>query len=127
MNLGRLSTEFRNRTKTFVADSIRLYVKLPKQGEEVKVLGKQLLRSGTSVAAQVREASRARSGEEFVSKLGGAIQEADESQLWLELLREECKIAAADTTPLEHEASELMAIMITMINNTKTKIKKSEN
>ena len=79
---------------------IRQYVKLPKTREEVRILGKQLLRSGTSVAAHVREASHARSDEEFVSKLGGALQEADESLLWLELLREECGIAPADTLPV---------------------------
>jgi len=58
---------------------------------------------------------------EFVSKLGGALQEADESQLWLELLREECGITPADTLAMEKEANELMAIMNTMINNTKDK------
>jgi four helix bundle protein len=109
MNQGRLSEEFRARTKLFAAAVIRMYVKLPKAREEVRVLGKQLLRSGTSVAAQIREASRARSAEEFVSKLGGALQEADESQLWLELLREDCGIAPALTEPLEKESSELMA------------------
>jgi four helix bundle protein len=119
MNQGRLSEEFRNRTKAFAAGVIRLFVKLPKQREEVKVLGKQLLRSGTSVAAHVREASRARSNDEFVSKLGGALQEADESALWLELLREECGIESALTKPLEEESSELIAIFTTMINRTK--------
>ena len=118
---GRLSTEFRDRTKQFAAAVIRLFVKLPKARDEVRVLGKQLLRSGTSVAAHTREASRARSDEEFVSKLGGALQEADESALWLELLREECGIASVDTLPMEKEADELMAIMTTMINKTKGK------
>jgi four helix bundle protein len=118
---GRLSEEFRGRTKGYAAGVIRLYVKLPKPREEVRVLGKQLLRSGTSVAAHTREASRARSEEEFVSKLGGALQEADESQMWLELLREECGIAPVDTLPLEKEADELMAIITTMINRTKEK------
>jgi four helix bundle protein len=129
MNQGRLPIEFRNRTKKFAASVVRLYVHLPKAREEVRVLGKQLLRSGTSVAAHVREASRARSNEEFVSKLGGALQEADESQLWLELLREECGIAPTDTLPMEKEADELMAIMNTIINNTKNKveIKKAES
>ena len=116
---GRLPQEFRDRTKSFAAWIIRLFVKLPKARDEVRVLGKQLLRSGTSVAAHVREASRARSGDEFVSKLGGALQEADESSLWLELLREECSIAPTLTKPLENEASELMAIFTTMINRTK--------
>ena len=118
---GRLSDEFRGRTKGYAAGVIRLYVKLPKARDEVRVLGKQLLRSGTSVAAHVREASRARSDEEFVSKLGGALQEADESQLWLELLREECAIEPKLTQPLEQESEELMAIFTTMINRTKGK------
>jgi len=73
MKTGRLADEFRQRTKAFAAGVIRLYVKLPKVREEVRILGKQLLRSGTAVAAHVREASRARSDDEFVSKLGGAL------------------------------------------------------
>lgn len=119
INQGRLPVEFRERTKAFAAGVIRLYVKLPKGREEVRVLGRQLLRSGTSVAAHVREASRARSDDEFISKLGGAGQEADESQLWLELLHEECGIAQEDTLPIEKEAGELIAIMTTMINRTR--------
>jgi len=119
---GRLKEEFRKRTKLFAAGTIRLFVKLPKERDEVRVLGKQLLRSGTSVAAHLREASRARSDEEFVSKLGGALQEADESQLWLELLREECGITPALTEPLEKESSELIAIFTTMINKTKSNV-----
>ncbi len=116
---GRLKEEFRDRTKKYAAGIIRLYSKLPKNTEETRVLGKQLLRSGTSVAAHVREASRARSDDEFVSKLGGAMQEADESSLWLELLREECKIPHDQTFSLEAESSELLAIMTTMVNRTK--------
>jgi four helix bundle protein len=120
---GRLPIEFRDRVKRYAAGVIRCFVKLPKSREEVRVLGKQLLRSGTSVAAQVREASRARSDEEFASKLGGALQEADESQLWLELLREECGVEPTLTTPLERESSELMAIFVTMLNRTKARQK----
>src|SRR5664280_2571482 len=118
-NQGRLPQEFRDRTKKFASSIIRLFVTLPKNREEVRVLGKQLLRSGTSIAAHVREASRARSHDEFVSKLSGALQEADESALWLELLREDCGIDPSLTKPLEAEASELMAIFTTMINRTK--------
>ena len=115
---GRLPEEFRQRVKHYAARVIRLFVKLPKTYEEVRVLGKQLLRSGTSVAAHVREASRARSDGEFISKLGGALQEADESLLWLELLREECSVDSALTKPLEQESSELIAIFTTMIKRT---------
>ena len=107
---GRLPDDFRKRTKTYAAEVIRLYVKLPKTREEIRVIGKQLLRSGTSVAAHVREASRARSDDEFISKLGGALQETDESALWLELLREECGTASQLTQPLEFESNELLAI-----------------
>ena len=117
----RLPDEFRGRTKRFAASVIRLFVNLPKGREEVRVMGRQLLRSGTSVAAHVREASRARSDDEFASKLGGALQEADESALWLELLTEECGIDSADIAPLLQETSELIAIFTTMINKTKQK------
>jgi len=118
---GRLPDEFRDRAKRFAASTIRLFVRLPKQREEVKILGRQLLRSGTSVAAHVREASRARSVAEFTSKLGGALQEADETALWLELLREECAADPRLTKPLETDSYELMAIFITMINRTRTR------
>ena len=86
---GRLPDEFRNRTRKFASATIRPFVALPNSRDELRILGKQLLRSGTSVAAHVREASRARSDDEFVSKLGRALQETDESALWLELLRED--------------------------------------
>lgn len=115
---GRLSIEFRDRSKRFAALVIRLYVKLPKDREEVRVCGRQLLRSGTSVAAHVREASRARSEAEFISKLGGALQEADETQLWLELLNEECGIPQEQTLPIINESDELIAIMATMTRRT---------
>ena len=123
MNQGRLSEEFRDRTKVFAGTVIDLYVKLPKARDEVRILGKQLLRSGTSVAAHVREASRARSDDEFASKLGGALQEVDESLLWLELLREKCGIEPFLTRPLEAEGIQFIAIFTTMIKKTKEKQK----
>ena len=127
--MSRLSEEFRERSKSYAAGVIRLFVKLPRGREEVRVIGKQLLRSGTSVAAHVREASRARSGAEFISKLGGALQEADESILWLELLRQECGISRTLTNSLESESSELISIFTTMINRTaaRTEIGKTQN
>jgi four helix bundle protein len=118
---SRLPDEFRQRVKDYAAHIIRCFAKLPKSHEETRILGKQLLRSGTSVAAHVREASRARSDAEFVSKLGGAVQEADESCLWLELLREECTIPETLTKPLEDESGELIAIFISMIKRTNGK------
>ena len=121
MRHGRLTGEFRDRTKKFASATIRLFVDLPKEREEVRVLGRQLLRSGTSVAAQAREAARARSDVEFCAKLEGALQEADESQLWLELLRDDCAIHRQALETLHREAGELIAIFVTMVNRTKGK------
>src|SRR5674476_364596 len=100
----RLSEELRGRIKNYASTVIRLYVQLPKARDEVRVLGKQLLRSGTSVAAHTREASRARSDSEFCSKLDGLLQEADESQLWIELLHDDCGIPSEVINPLWNEA-----------------------
>jgi four helix bundle protein len=119
---GRLTVDFRNRGKRYASSIIKLFVALPKHREEVRVCAKQLLRSGTSVAAHLREASRARSDEEFVSKLGGALQEADEAVLWLELLRDDCGVSSDLVGPLERESSELIAILITMIKRTRAKL-----
>lgn len=119
MNQGRLPVEFRDRTKRFASAIIRLFVALPKGREEVRILGKQLLRSGTSVAGHIREASRSRSDAEFCSKLEGALQEADESQLWLELLRDDCGVRAEAVAAIHREAGELIAILVTIVNRTK--------
>lgn len=111
----RLSEELRGRTKRYASAIIQCYVKLPKEREEVRVLGKQLLRSGTSVAAHAREASRARSDAEFCSKAEGLLQEADESQLWIELLRDDCGIQGAPIDQLFRETNELLAIFTSMV------------
>ena len=111
----RLSDDLRERTKRFASAIIRLYVQLPKRRKEVEILGNQLLRSGTSVAAHAREASRARSDSEFCPKLDGLLQEADESQLWLELLRDDCAINNMQINNLHGEANELLAIFATMV------------
>lgn len=115
----RLSEELRGRTKRFASNIIRFYLALPRQREEVRVLGRQLLRSGTSVAAHAREASRARSDAEFSSKLGGLLQEADETQLWLELLHEDCGIDGEATLPLLDEADALIAIFTTIVSKVR--------
>lgn len=112
----RLSEELRVRTKSYASSVIRLYVSLPRSRREVEVLAHQLLRSGTSVAAHAREASRARSDAEFCSKLDGLLQEADESQLWLELLREDCGIRHKTLDMLLAESGELIAIFTTMVS-----------
>jgi four helix bundle protein len=115
----RLSEEFRQRTKKYASAIVQLYVQLPRSRKEVEVLGHQLLRSGTSVAAHTREASRARSNAEFCSKIDGALQEADESQLWIELLRDDCGIRGEPIEKLHLETNELIAIFVTMLDKTK--------
>ncbi len=114
--MSRLSEELRQRCKAYASQIIQLYTSLPKDREEVRILGKQLLRSGTSVAAHSREASRARSDAEFCSKLDGLLQEADESGLWLELLRDDCGITASRLDALLKETSELLAIFTTIVS-----------
>jgi four helix bundle protein len=108
----------RDRTKSFALRVLRLYSKLPKS-TEAQVLGKQILRSGTSVAANFREASRARSDAEFASKLGIVEQELDETMLWLELLGESGVVKADLLAPLRTEAEELLKITITAIKATR--------
>jgi len=111
----------RQRTKGFASQVVRFYLSLDKSREEIRILGRQLLRSGTSVAANYREASRARSAAEFVAKIELCTQEADESQLWLELFEDDCGIAPAQVRPIWNEADELIAIFTTMAKNTKQK------
>jgi four helix bundle protein len=112
----------RQRTKLFASAIIRFYCSLPKNRDEVRVLGKQMLRSVTSVAANYREASRARSESEFISKIEQCAQEADESMLWLELLRDDCFIRSEQLDWLLREADELIAIFVTMSKNVKRRL-----
>jgi len=119
----RLSEDLRGRTKRYASAVIRLYVELPKRRQEVQVTGHQLLRSGTSVAAHAREASRARSDAEFCSKLDGLLQEADESLLWLELLHEDCAITGESIEKLLVETTEIISIFTTIVHKTRKNIK----
>jgi four helix bundle protein len=119
--MSRLSEDLRNRTKQYASAVVRFYSALPRQRKEVEVLGNQLLRSGTSVAAHAREASRARSDAEFCSKLDGLLQEPDESSLWIELLRDDCGIRGDETDRLYRETSELIAIFVTIISKVKSR------
>lgn len=78
---------FQQRMKQYALDVIGVYRKIPKQGEG-RVVGKQFLRSGTSVAANYRSACRGRSAKEFIAKLGIVIEETDETIFWLGILRD---------------------------------------
>ena len=95
-----------------------MYSALPLSAE-AQVMGKQVLRCGTSVAANYREACRARSSAEFVSKMGIVEQELDETQLWLELLVESGVVAKEKMKDLLSETDELLRITVSSINTTK--------
>ena len=112
--------ELKTRTKEFALRIIRLYTALPKT-TEAQVIGKQLLRSGTSVGAHYREGSRARSDAEFISKIGGGLQELEESSYWLELLLDAKIMSEHQLASLMNEANELTAILITCVKNAKDK------
>ena len=106
--------DLRPRTKLFARRIIKLYVALPKTNTVAQVLGKQMLRSGTSVGANYREAYRARSKAEFISKIGDCLKEADETLYWLELILDESFVPARRLQPVVNEADELVAIFTTI-------------
>jgi four helix bundle protein len=120
MNEENKPLDLRTRTKQFARRIIRLFVALPKT-DEAQILGKQLLRAGTSVGAHYREATRARSNAEFISKLEGGLQELDESAYWMELLSESSMVAPARLTDLQREVDELTAIFTTCVKKAKEK------
>jgi four helix bundle protein len=108
----------RGRTKAFALRTIRMFCRLPKS-TEAQVLGKQALRAGTSAAANYREASRARSDAEFISKLGIVEQELDETLLWLELLVESNIVPEGKMADLRKKADELLRMTIAAIKTAK--------
>jgi len=108
------------RTKAFALRIIRLYSALP-QRREAQVPGKQLLRSGTSVGAQLREGKRSRSDAEMISKTESALQELEETSYWLELLAESGIVKAELLADLRLEADELTAILVTSVKTLKSR------
>jgi four helix bundle protein len=111
-------TPLRQRTKKFALRILRLYSALPKS-TEAQVIGKQLLRSGTSIGAHYREAFRARSTAEFISKVEVALQELDETDYWLEILIEGKIIEERKLQALRSEVNELMAILVSAVKSAK--------
>lgn len=103
--------DLKDRTKQFALRIIRLYRALP-HSTDAFVIGKQLLRSGTSIGANYRSACRARSRAEFAAKLGVVLEEADESLFWLELLSSSGIVPETRLAPLMHECNELVAIFV---------------
>ena len=106
------------RTRDFALRIIRLYSSLPKS-TEAQVIGKQVLRSGTSVGANYREGLRARSRPEYATKLNIALMELEETLYWLELM-EESILNNAEVGKLKLEVGELCAILVTLIKRAKS-------
>jgi four helix bundle protein len=114
----RTKEDLSARTKEFALRIVRLYGALPKT-TEAQVLGKQVLRSGTSVGAHYREAVRARSAAEFVSKLEGGLQELEETGYWLELIADAGILPQSRLTELLKETQELIAILVASAKTAK--------
>ncbi len=113
----------KQRTKAFALRVIRLVESLPK-GRTADVLGRQLLRCGTSVGANYRAACRARSTADFIAKMGIVEEEADESLFWMELLIESGIVKPERLESLMNEADELLAITVASINTAKRRKRK---
>ncbi|MEI7733465.1 MAG: four helix bundle protein [Verrucomicrobiota bacterium] len=108
----------RDRTYEYARRIVRLFRALPKD-DVAKTLGRQLLRSGTSVGANYREAARARSTAEFIAKMGDCLKETDESDFWLGLIEDEKVMVATKLKPLRQETIELVAIFTASLNIAK--------
>ena len=116
----------RKRTKKFVIDIIKLYQTLPKTGEG-RVVGGQLLRSGSSVGANYRASCRARSDREFFSKISIVVEETDETAFWLEILIEAGLMDNSETRRLLKESIEFLKIFSKSRKTTGERIKKNKN
>ncbi len=113
-----MDRDLKQRTKTFALEIIKLVSELPKNTAGFE-LGKQIIRSGTSIGANYRSSQRGRSRAEFISKLSVVQEEADETVFWLELISESGTSTAERIKPLHKEACELTAIFTTMVLNAK--------
>jgi four helix bundle protein len=125
MNNGADSGDLRPRTKAYALRIIRLVESLP-HDRTADVIGKQLLRSATSVGANYRAACRSRSPADFVAKMGIVEEEADESLYWMELLVESGLIPQQRLTDLMEEGNQLVAITVASIKTARLRIQKGE-
>jgi four helix bundle protein len=110
--------DLRQRTKEFGLQIVRVFCELPKT-TEAQILGKQVLRSGTSVGANYREAYRGRSKAEFISKCGDSLRELEETAYWLELLVDGKIVPADKVSAVRQECDELIAIFVTILKSSK--------
>jgi len=112
--------EFKKRTKEFALRVINVYMSLP-NSTVAQVIGKQILRSGTSVGSNYRAACRARSNAEYYSKISTVIEEADETMFWLEILWEANIIKQELLQSLYNENEEILKIMVVSRKNSEKK------
>ena len=110
--------DLKKRTKEFALRVIKLVEALPR-GRTADVIGRQLLRSGTSVGANYRAACRAKSPADFISKMGTVEEETDESLFWMELLIEAGMVESGKLESLMKEADEILAITVSSIKTAK--------
>jgi four helix bundle protein len=110
--------DLRQRTKEFGLQIVRMFSGLPKK-TEAQVIGKQVLRSGTSIGANYREAYRARSRAEFIAKCGDSLRELEETAYWLELLVDGNILPADKLSTVRQECNELIAIFVTILKSSK--------
>ena len=115
-----MNEDLKIRTKNFAVRIIRLFAALPKS-TEAQVIGKQFLRSGTSVGAQYRESQHAKSDADFISKIEGSLQELEETTYWLELLEEMQLFPPEKLQPIQQETKELTAIFVTIAKKVKAR------
>ena len=118
-----MERNLRERTKQFALRIIKLYTALPTKGVG-QALGVQILKAGTSVGAHYREAQRAKSDADFISKIEGALQELEETSYWLELLAEGNVLPARRLANLQHETAELIPIFVTIVKGVKSRRRK---
>src|SRR3954463_14817620 len=114
----RNESDLKERTKAFALRILKLVDALPKTTAG-RALASQIVRSGTSVAANYRAACRARSNADFIAKMGIVEEEADETLFWLELLEESALVPAAKLTAIKQEANELVAITVASIKTAR--------
>ena len=105
------------KSKSFAIRVVRLYQYLTDNKKEY-VLSKQLLRSGTSIGANVREANRAQSGKDFTSKMNIALKEAAESEYWLELLHETGYLSDNAFSSIMNDCGELNRLLISIVKSS---------
>jgi four helix bundle protein len=112
--------KIQDRTKRFALEIIKFANGFPRN-MTAYVLGKQIIRSATSVGANYRAAQRARSRSEFIAKLGIVLEEADETVYWLEMITESALVSAERSAPLLKEANEITAIIVSSLKTAKAK------